>query len=79
MKSGIVLETKDYYIAIERLRRENCKINLYFDWLRELQIELKDKKIIFTDIEPQQFLTYKMRMIDDPSDNNYYQIKNGTY
>ena len=73
------LGTKDYFTAIERLRRENYKINLYFEWLKGFQMELKDKKIIFTDIELQQLLTYKMRMIDDTCDNHYYQIKNGTY
>ena len=73
------LNTKDYFTAIEKLRRESYKIDLYFDWLRELQMELKDKKIIFTDIELKQLLTYKMRMIDDACDQHYYQIRNGKY
>ena len=42
-------------------------------------MELKNKKIIFSDIELQQLLTYKMRMIDDACDNHYYQIKKGTF
>ena len=62
------LNTKDYFTAIERLRKEGYKIDLYFDWLRGFKIELKDKKIIFTDIELKQLLTYKMRMIDDVCD-----------
>lgn len=73
------LNTKDYFTAIEKLRRESYKIDLYFDWLRELHMELKDKKIIFTDIELKQLLTYKMRMIDDACDQHYYQIRNGKY
>lgn len=69
------LATKDYYTALTKLRIESVKIDLYFNFLKRLDMEIKGNKILLTDEELDKVLTYRLRIIDDFIDNNFRQIK----
>lgn len=69
------LSTKDYYIALTKLRIESVKVDLYFNFLKRLEMEIKGNKILLTDEELDKVLTYRLRVIDDFIDNNFRQIK----
>lgn len=47
------------------------KMDLYFNFLKGLDMEIKGNKILLTDEELDKVLTYRLRVID----NNFRQIK----
>ncbi len=71
------LNTKDYYEALTKLRRESFKIDLYIASLRELNMEIKGNRVILTDEEFDQILVYRLRVIEDFIENNYKIIRLG--
>ena len=72
------LKTNDYRTAVEKLRRESYKLDLYIDFLKELDMEIRNNKVILTDTELDQLLIYRLRVINDFIENNYYGIRNGS-
>ena len=51
------LSTKDYYNALTKLRIEYVKVDLYFNFLKRLEMEIKGNKILLTDEELNKVLT----------------------
>lgn len=73
------LNTNNYYQAIKNLHKESLKIDLLIDLLQELDMELKNNKVILTDMEINQVFVYLMRLVDDKCENNYNAIRSGKY
>lgn len=72
------LKTNDYRTAVEKLRRESYKLDLYIDFLKELDMEIRNNRVILTDTELDQLLIYRLRVINDFIENNYHGIRNGS-
>ena len=71
------LKTNNYFDALSKLRIESAKIEMFFGFVRDLAMDIKNKAIILTDAELNKVLSYRMRIIDDFFDDNYKQIKYG--
>ena len=52
------LETKDYYLALSKLRAESFKIDLYIEFMKGLDMEIKEGRVLLTDTEIDQMLVY---------------------
>ena len=64
------LHTNDYYQALKRLRTASAKVDMFIDYARKLNMEIKDNIVHLTPEEINQMLTYQMRKIDDFCDKN---------
>ncbi len=64
------LHTNDYYQALKRLRTASAKADMFIDYARKLNMEIKDNIVHLTPEEINQMLTYQMRKIDDFCDKN---------
>lgn len=71
------LGTKDYYVALSKLRSESFKIDLYIEFMKGLSMEIKEGRVLLTDAEIDQILVYRLRVIEDFIENNYQQILSG--
>ena len=71
------LETKDYYLALSKLRAESFKIDLYIEFMKGLDMEIKEGRVLLTDTEIDQMLVYRLRVIEDFIENNYKKIRSG--
>lgn len=69
------LNTKDYFTALNRLRAVSYQIDLFIEFLKGLDMEIRNRRVILTDIELDQVLSYRLRVIEDFIENNYYKIK----
>lgn len=69
------LDTKDYYVALSKLRAESFKIDLYIEFMKGLNMEIKEGRIFLTDSEIDQILVYRLRVIEDFIENNYKKIR----
>lgn len=71
------LNTKDYYLALSKLRAESFKIDLYIEFIKRLDMEIKEGRVFLTDAEIDQMLMYRLRVIEDFIENNYKKIRSG--
>ncbi len=71
------LDTKDYYVALSKLRSESFKIDLYIEFMKGLSMDIKEGRVLLTDAEIDQILVYRLRVIEDFIENNYKQILSG--
>lgn len=69
------LETKDYYLALSKLRAESFKIDLYIEFMKGLDMQIKEGRVLLTDSELDQILVYRLRVIEDFMENNYKKIR----
>lgn len=69
------LDTKDYYLALSKLRAESFKIDLYIEVMKGLDMQIKEGRVLLTDAELDQILVYRLRMIEDFIENNYKRIR----
>lgn len=69
------LDTKDYYAALSKLRAESFKIDLYIEFMKGLDMEIKGNRVLLTDTEIDQMLMYRLRVIEDFIENNYKKIR----
>ena len=72
------LGTKDHREAAQKVHKESLKINMFVDFTQKLNMELKNKKVILSDTELKQVLTYRMRQIDDYFERNWTSGGNRT-
>lgn len=71
------LNTSDYYEAIKRLRFQSVKVDLWIDEIRKLfNMIIKNKKVLLSDVELDQLLVYRLRVIDDFFERNYHKLLN---
>ena len=71
------LKTNNYFDALSKLRIESAKIEMFFCFVRELAMDIKNNAIILTDDELDKVLVYRLRQIDDFYENHYNKIQNG--
>jgi hypothetical protein len=72
------LRTKDYREVAQKIHKESLKISMFVDFIKKLNMELKNKKVILTDAELKQVLTYRMRQIDDYFEQSWASDGNRT-
>jgi hypothetical protein len=71
------LNTNNYFTALSKLRIESAKIEMYFNFVKELAMGIKNNAIILTDEELDKVLVYRLRQIDDFYENHYNKVQNG--
>ena len=70
------LNTNNYFTALSKLRIESAKIEMYFNFVKELKMKLDGRSIILTDEELDKVLIYRLRQIDDFYENNFNRAHN---
>ncbi len=71
------LGTRDYFVAIQRLRYESLKIDIYLDFLKELNMRIQHNHLVLEDHEVDQLLIQRLKDITEFCDKNYLKLKRG--
>ena len=57
------LKTNNYFDALSKLRIENAKIEMFFGFVRDLAMDIKNKAIILTDDDLDRVLAYRLPLV----------------
>jgi len=66
------LKTNNYFDALFKLRIENAKIEMFFGFVRDLAMDIKNNAIILTDDDLDRVLAYRLSLVTNVA---YYMVK----
>lgn len=71
------LNTNSYFDAIKKLRLESFRIDAYIKILEGVDMEIKDGKLVFDDVDIERVCLNRLKQADKYFDENYIEIKGG--
>lgn len=69
------LKTNSYLDAIKKLRLESFRLDAYIKILEGVDMEIKDGKLVFDDVDIERLCMHRLKEADKYFDENYIEIK----